>query len=459
MKKKLAIILVLLIIIVSSTIFFTKINISKENKEYNVVLIVIDTLRQDYLKVYHKNALAYTPAIDKLSKESIIFENAYSQAGWTKPSMASIITGLLPHRTNVFTSESKDPIKNKILSDNFHTLAEYFKENNYSTSAFISHNGHLNPEFGFYQGYNKLFYQNSSIVLQTPTGRDVLRTNDSLLTDQIIDEINKTSSNFFMQIHYMDIHSLARIPENNFNATINNEELEILKISHKKLNEILNNKNEALKIKNKYIEKYINSIEQTDKQIKRIIEKLKEKDIYNETIIIIMSDHGEEFFEHGLLGHRQLFEETIKIPLIMKIPGFQNQKINSYINQIDIFPTLLEIFGFKTKRDYKLDGKSLISLIKFKNDQSRIIITQTSQYDFSIIKSEWKYIYLHENNNLYNLKNDSNEKLNINDTNMISKLRNTFEKTTSKEPIKKEFIDNITISNLDEELRALGYLN
>jgi hypothetical protein len=305
----------------------------------NVILILIDTLRADHMGAYgyERNT---TPNIDQLAKEGILFKNMLAQSSWTEPATASILTGLYPK--NHGAKSGKDLLKEKVL------LSEILQENGYTTAAFLA-NSAAGEVFGFNQGYD-LFIEDSDFPADWVNQKVVPH----------IRNLKNTSKNF-IYVHYIDPHAPYNASEEHFSLENSNEFREEFRKSGGKLDldffdrmREIEEKIETQGLIPQMINLYDDEILFNDKRAGEVFDALKEKDIYDNSIIIIISDHGEEFFEHHGIDHGStLFDEQLKVPWIMKVPGMKPRIIKKQVNQIDVMPTVLAILGIGIKQ---IDG-------------------------------------------------------------------------------------------------------
>lgn len=433
----------------------------------NAILILIDTLRADHLSSYGYERQT-SPNIDRMAKEGVLFWNAVAPAPWTKPSTASLLTSLYPSVHGAQYGQS-------ILPDSVATLAEVVKSAGYTTAGFVA-NPQVKAIFNFNQGFD--FYDDS--IVEDKIYYNILRSRD--LEKKIIRSLFKVKlnwtdnnnaeminrkvipwlkhnkdANFFLYLHYIDPHE-PYSPPGPFNT----------KYSDSKMNE--NERNIAL---------YDGEIAYTDKHIGEISQTLEELNISNKTLVILISDHGEEFYEHGGTGHGQsLYEELIRVPIIMKYPSFlpADNIETDRVGIIDIMPTILEILDVSS--DNHMEGVSLLSLIN-KNgpvDRNDYIFGETYLGRFTgkaVSYKNWKYIYTESSElrdisklgpeELYNLDIDPNELNNI--INQKPEIVQTLRTKLSfyNQYVKEKAVSSPEKANIDEktkeQLKALGYVD
>jgi arylsulfatase A-like enzyme len=433
----------------------------------NVILIVIDALRADHLGCYgyERNT---SPNIDKLANESILFERAYSQAPWTKPSVASLFTSLYvtQHRVIVGTGgKSLEGWNNtsNILDSSFFTLAEALSENSYYTIGVVN-NVHLLNRFGFDQGFD--------IYLEDAGGpANLFRKFFYRL--EFMRENKSRNKKFFAYVHSIGVHCPYVHPmskDGECTVTHGNESLNVTHATtcrnYKKFNDYLATLDDEEK-NNLDIEcmvsAYDGGIRYNDEFIEELVNKLKREGLYNRTLLIITSDHGEQFLEHGRLDHGySLHNELIHVPLIVHMPRGPSKLVKERVELIDIMPTIIDYLGIEVNTDYNLSGKSLIPLITGKGAFDKEFIVSECDYGGrrSIMNEKWKLIKNKNQFELYELEKDPMEKRNVSVDNplIVGELEDRLLELDKKiiniqsRPDKVE-IDEETIKKLE----SLGY--
>lgn len=322
-------------------------------QDCNVILISIDALRADHLGCYGYDRNT-SPNIDKIAKEGIIFENHISQASWTVPSHASMFTSLYP-----FPLGLKNPVK---LNNEHTTLAEIMKDNGYTTIAFTD-GGYMTDEFGFNQGFD--VFNDEGGGLAEINGRVSRWINSS------------QKRPFFLFIHTYDTHCLSKDKPSKPYRYMFDKEFEY-NSSHYcgHVQDLTNVSGGELLYKNAI---YDGAIYYTDVLIGDLFEELKKHGVYNKSIIIITSDHGEEIGDHGFFDHgHSLYDEIIHIPLIINYPDSKNaakKRVKTITRNIDIMPTILDFLNISFNGN--LEGRSILPDVlysEFISDQAAISI-------------------------------------------------------------------------------------
>jgi arylsulfatase len=291
---------------------------------------VVDTLRPDHLGCYG-HARETSPALDALAAEGYRFERAYSTAPWTMASVASLLTGLYPSSHGV-TRVSRLP--GEAL-----TLAEILQSRGYATAGVVSHVV-LGRHYDFDQGFEQ--YEDrvpARAHYDISTGR---------VTDKAVEYLEGFAGGerpFFLFAHYFDPHynylpheevDFAPPRVGRLDATQTIKELRAMS-AHLTAEEVA------------FIQDlYDEEIRHTDDGIGRLLARLTQLGLDDETWIIVTADHGEEFLTHGWLGHtRTLYEELVRIPLIVRPPGglAEPRVLRKPVTQAALAATLVEIAG------------------------------------------------------------------------------------------------------------------
>ena len=358
-KLKRNIIFILSIIILFSTIFY----FYEENNDYackncNVILITIDALRADHLGCYGYS-INTSPNIDKFANESIIFTHSFSQSSWTLPSMSSVFSSIYPYLYDDVKIEEY-----LLLSKSVKTLPEILKENGYLTAGFVDA-CYMNSYFGFNKGFD--IYDDRGCIYTNFWGIKNIENN-------VFEFLNENKQNkFFLYLHLMEVHSATE----------------------------------------KNISEYDKNILYEDEGINILLNKLKELNLEQKTIIIITADHGQEIFDHGNFGHGEtLYDEVIHVPLIIKIPFFEHKVISNQVESIDIAPTILGLLNITIPEQFQ--GKSFIPLIMGYEKENKAVYSKLLTLT-SFRTNNFKLIYdtTEGAKELYDLKNDPKEKVNL----------------------------------------------
>ena len=334
-----------------------------DKKGYNVILISIDTLRADHVGCYGYSRET-TPNIDSLASDSAVFLNTYASSSWTLPSHVSLLTSLNTVRHGVNYHDQR-------MSPSLVTLADLLRQNGFSNSAFTG-GGFVSATYGFSKGFD--MYREGEGGVFNQNGAELVYRVVSRWLDQSSD------NQFFLFIHTYQPHSPYACPYPYKVMFLEDD----AKWGHLDITSYIGGKKGLYKKlspkeQRDIIGLYDGEIRFTDEElIKPLLLKLKELGIYERTMIVLTSDHGEEFFDHGSWTHGQnLYDESLRVPLIIKFPGskYRGKKIGSIVRLIDVMPTILDELGI----DYSgisVDGLSLIPFLKGRESKDRIFLAE-----------------------------------------------------------------------------------
>lgn len=322
------------------------------NRQY-VFIICADTLRADHLPVYgyHRNT---APNIAEFSHDAVVFENAFSQSPWTMPSHMSLFTALYEYNHGV----KKDSVLDPSLPFLVEALARTFSVRS------INGGGYVNGTFGFYRGFD--YYKSYGRCGAKPDSAKWLFT---LAIEDL--ERNPLPAAFYF-LHSYQIHAPYRPPRrflNHFNRSPQNRNMN----TPLGMNTTNTSRELLEQTRKNVIDLYDGEIRTFDHWFGEFIRYLKKKGLYRNAMIIFLSDHGEEFYEHKGWGHSHaLYNEVTRVPLIIKFPDqkYKGKRIRSNAGLIDVMPTVLHYYSLdrqnqnpKSVANVELDGRDLMTLI------------------------------------------------------------------------------------------------
>ncbi len=303
----------------------------------NVVLISMDTVRADHLGLYGYKRRT-SPNVDALGARSLVFENAISQSAWTLPAHGSIMTGLYGGRLGVL----RYPATRKL--PDAPTLAETFQQRGYATAAFTG-GGFVSAHFGFDRGFD----------VYSSKGRRF----DNNLKDALAWLKKNRDNPFFLFLHGYDAHRpYVSAPADRravgFKSKSAGDARGFCGRGMRKRPPNLD----------VIVRHYDAAIHHGDRQVGLLIKSLKKMRLLKRTVVLLTSDHGEEFFEHGHCDHvRFLYQELIHVPYVVYVPGLaeRGRRMKQVIPaSISVAPTLLAIVGM----DPSLPGVSLEPILR-----------------------------------------------------------------------------------------------
>ena len=348
-------------------------------EKFNIILISVDCLRPDHLGCYGYNKDT-SPNIDRLADEGIIFSNAITAASWTLPAQMSLFTSKYS-TTHGVIADGLELDKSDIA------LAEILKGHGFITAGFVS-GPFMDSYFGFGRGFD--LYDDYTIHYDT-TIASHRGISSPRLNEAVLNWLSQNyHSKFFIFIHYFDTHE-EYIPPSPYKEMLSDP--------------------------------YDGEIRFVDEHIGVLLNKLKELGVFKNSLIILTADHGDEFMEHSMTGHRHsLFQEVIRIPLIFKLPLINSakKKLEDYVSIIDIMPTILDISNIPLPDN--LEGVSLYPLIyngtKINRSEiyAELFYSRIGINQISVIEKRYKLIYYldhPEMEKLFDLFKDPGEKNNL----------------------------------------------
>jgi len=349
-----------------------------------VVVVCVDCLRGDQLGCYGC-AEPTSPRIDLLARDSLVFDNAYTNSNWTKPSIASFFTGLLPSEHGVIKLVESDeavPDHGMVLSDRALTLAEVFSARGYRTAAFV-YQMHLAPEYGFAQGFEtyKTGPRNAEEIVQL-----FVDWYDSL----------RPGERAFAYLHFLDCHSPYNFPRKKW--TVFGPTDAVAKGHYfngpggwkQFRDEVHAGKRDVPpELPVQLLNMYQGDVRFVDGAVEKLVDYLSRKGGFDESLFALFADHGENFFEHRVFGHDPpyFYDEQIRIPMIVKLPEswrMQPGRVERQVQTIDLTATLSAAAGAPALGR----GSSLIRTPRRAVDE-RYIITE-SEIAATVVRGDFK---------------------------------------------------------------------
>lgn len=480
----------IIVVIITGVIF-----VSAQNKktvdvarlrcgDCNVILIGIDTLRADHLGSYgyFRNT---SPNIDKFAENGVLFQNTFSHSSKTTPSFMSILTSLYPtdHGVlDVLTVDSGFPIVK--INEKVKTLPQILKANGYKTYAIVN-TANIPPEMGFDRGFDEFTYIGDN------------ENRESLLG--LLPRLD--SEKFFIFFHDQGSHG-PYVPQQPYDTLYVDpsyspkisikeytEAYQKLDFAHSMEDSVDTKRENSKKVNKLAAESYWGNVDTNDPRdieylkalydgeikylddfIGRLQKALIVNNLLENTIIIFTSDHGEEFYEHGVREHNQLYNEVLHVPLIFHLPAIKEKiEISSRVRSVDIMPTVLDLLNIEL--DYPLRGISLLPhIVEPKEKEDLPVVSTQFKYktpEHSFMQNDRKVYLKNESEfdtarlELYNLTADPLEKDNTSnkETAEAEMLKTSLQAILND----SSFIYTPTPLTLDldterqENLKSLGY--
>ncbi|MGD8628650.1 MAG: sulfatase-like hydrolase/transferase [bacterium] len=399
----------------------------------NVLLVSLDTVRPDHLGCYGYDA-ASTPNVDGVAHEGVIFTEALTSVPVTLPSHTSTLTGLYPLSHGVRVNALY------VAPEELTTLAEVLRADGYSTGAFVG-SLVLDSRFGLDQGFD--VYNDDMEVFRTLGQFEQPERRAGTVTDSACDWLETVEEPFFAFVHYYDAHAPYAPPP---------------------------------PYSTSYAEMpYDGEIAYTDEALGRILKLLKQRGVYDNTTIIITSDHGEGLGEHNEAGHGKLiYDSTVKVALIWRVAGTSGgvseiqtpAEISVPVELVDLFPTVLELVGAEAADS--IDGRSLVPLMRGENLPSKLCYMESLYpylaYRWAPLRGvrfrEWKYTLAPEPE-LYRIPDDPGELSNVISEfpEIATELKAHLANLLSMEKEPAEMAEPELSYEETRKIRALGYVS
>ena len=436
---------------------------SKGRKDkLNVILISIDTLRADHVGCYgyERNT---SPNIDFFAEKNILFKNCFIHEPSTTQSHMSMLTGLYPFTHGV------SPSSGLALSRSRKTLAEVLRNEGYLTLGFVRQCGQMCANFGFARGFDLYVIGGHYEFIAESQNKFMARYLKESKDDRL-----------FLFVHYYDIHSDFEklpydspppynemfCPDYKGNFTGGDGKLYASKY-------LANANKKKVRFKQDDLEYiaalYDGGVAYTDKCVGDLFAMLKKFGLYDNSLIILTSDHGEEFQEHGFMLHENpcYYEGLVRVPMIIKLPGtgVAGKVVTRLVENIDIMPSILAWLGVRNVP--RMQGDNFMRLIDDPQAQWKDIVFGYSVKDGPrafVRSSRWKLltpnIQQDQQFKMFDLSSDPQEKLDITGNRgdvteqLKAKLLDRYMKLEKPGPQKEV---SITPKQL-EILKSLGYV-
>ncbi len=440
------------------------------NSYPNIVLIIMDTARQDHFSCYDYGRKT-TPVLEELVKSSTVYYKAYTPAGWTSPAHASLFTGLYPIAHGISQ-------ENWVLSEELITIAEILSTGGYETIGIVE-NPVLAVPNNFDQGFQH-YYETWRVEEENPD------TNIAFSVFQKFLSSRNQQKPFFTFVNFVEPHTPYNSSGPFYETFLSDRSI---KLEHNMWLEYFlgNFKFSETEIRH-LVELYDAEILYTDFWIGQIIKLLRKHDLWKDTVFIVTSDHGENISDHDMMDHVfSIHESIIKIPLIIHYPKLFPPGTKNYDSVLlqDIFPTLLHLSGID--KDYfpshgldllenNREGRKIFAEYYYpkqvincfpEEEQENIRLERFKRRIKAVIDGRFKFIWgsdgVHE---LYNLEKDPKEEVNlINDEKFRQQkqmLMEALEKFIKSYQINSVISPEDSLEKMDsktlEALRSLGYI-
>ncbi len=347
-------------------------DIPESTQQPDILFFMVDTLRKDHVGTYGYQADT-TPNIDGFAQVAVVFDNAIAQSPWTRPSIASMFTGLNANEHGVTDRDDAIP-------ETADVLAERLKAAGYQTAAVIT-NGNVCDKFGFAQGFDEFHRAGGP---QKVDGSNALHIAEEILRTQ------DPATPLFLYLHISDPHAPYIPPEGFLERWAPEADLELG--SRDSLRDSRYGGGLTEKQVEDIIALYNGEVAFVDHLFGEFLNTVQTEGMYDSSAILLVSDHGEEFWEHGLWGHgSSLTSALIEVPFILKVPGqLTGVRTNRLAQHIDILPTFLALAG--TPPATNLRGVNLVQQKLPDNTVAFSSVDKQGRIGMSVNTRRWKLV-------------------------------------------------------------------
>ena len=432
-----------------------------------IILLSIDTLRADHLSCYGYG-LETSPSIDRFSREAVLFGNAISPSPVTTPAHLSIFTATTPAvhgRTNIANyQEGYEPLPAGIIS-----AAEILKANGYITLG-LHGGGNVDGLCGLKRGFDHYAYVPHESL------------NSGLA--EAIRSYRTQASPFFIFLHHYACHDpYTKGPKDLRLHFVKNKKDEMAAVIDE-----FESQHYSAQVRKRFWRHFVlrspadrelvmalydGGVLYSDSLFAGMLDVLKKEGLYEEALIIVLSDHGEEFFDHGGKLHARLFIETLHVPLLIKFPHakFSGRQVLKDVRTFDLFPTVFEYLGIKAQ-PVSFQGISFLPLILNKGSYDPLVMS-FSPWGNRLRFQGQGHVFADEPVNRYKVpfwlfdrKNDPEEKVNLADSQpeLLRRLESQSREIMRDQEQLAVLFRGQSGSRVEideevvEKLRALGYI-
>jgi arylsulfatase A-like enzyme len=439
----------------------------------NIIIYMTDAMRADHLGCYGYDRPT-SPRIDAFAAEAMLFENAIAQAPWTSSSVSSMLTGVYPNTHHVTQPQHALPAS-------LATMGEILNDAGFMTAAFIT-NALAGEDFGLARGFTKhrLLKASEHRLLKASVDRRSVHELSDRVNEEVFSWLDGREDDgrpLFLYVHTTDTHAPYTPPLEFARKFLDAKMLRDLDMPEGTPLVAVPKNPPARPSVEVLIGLYDAEIAFNDHNFGKFLAGLRDRGLYNDSLIIFLSDHGEEFYEHGGWQHmKALYAESLNIPFIVKLPGAtpsRRGRAGVLAQQVDVLPTVLTFLGLDIPP--QAEGRDLIAALD-RSDGGRpargfSYFDRRSRKGVSVVDGDWKMIqvrpqalseYRHKPlppPELYNITRDPGEKVDVvaDHPEVLGYLRGVLR---SHESANTEFV--VRESDIDDELRremkALGYL-
>jgi arylsulfatase A-like enzyme len=353
-------------------------DLSDRRDDLSIILISMDALRYDRTG-FSGNTDGLTPNLDQLAEESVVFHSAVSAASWTLPSHMSMWTARWPsiHRvTNKLTLLGANKMSESSLSAGIDTFPNLLVQQGWTAAGFTGGAG-VQGKYGFDRGFSEYLDDRpfAGMDYSSPAALAWLQE-------------RKDGGQFFLFLHGYDAHGQYALPGSQiqsipYDGELNGSTEEQGELREKGLAAIENPGDDASlsgvldDADARFLEAvYDNKVRDADQRLGAFLSELRRLGLFEKAIVVVVSDHGDEFMEHGHIDHgHSLYQEQLHTVMLMRFPGYaRRQDVRAVARTVDLFPTLFDVLGLPQPAG--IDGASLLPLLQG-GDTARAAFAET----------------------------------------------------------------------------------
>lgn len=485
----------------------------------NIIVVVLDALRAD--RVGSDGDRNLTPHIDELAEDSTFFTQAYSTTTATDPAVTSLQTGQHPLSHGIRNHGTHVTNEEKAAVETVQSAPEILSQNEFVTSKIGRPLGRWHkrgfdeyPDVSathwrrraFEKKMSSLLYDVHPIIGNTVSGaynrvfgsEDTDYEDPEMAAEDIVEGL-EDDDNVYRFVHWMDTHTPYSAPEEFVNDCLERYEYDNSKSLETVASEYPDDSITANSLRSGGVvyegsepwmengdqpdtrlinARYDAAVRYSDAKLGALLSKLRERGLDDETMIVALSDHGESLGEHGIYyEHHGLYECTVRIPLLIHVPGVQSEPIDELVSIMDILPTIYDYAGIDDPPP--MDGQSLRGVIEDGETLGRTAVLAeeaNAQRRRAIVTDEWKYIralddgicrYCNRQHaareELYNLKADPEENQNVIEENpdiateLSTRMEERVGELSENTPESADAVDYDDEDEMMDRLEALGY--
>lgn len=333
----------------------------------NIILLTVDTLRADHMALYGYGRDTM-PAVEAFAQTAVVFDNAVVPRGSTRPSYASMLTGLYPFRHGVRSN-------GMVLHQDVTTLAEVLRSVGYHTAGFVSNFVLVGELSGFNQGFD--------VYDDRIAERELNRSNYERTATNTLKAILQWLETdprrpFFLFTNFIDPHGPYHPPER-FRRLFRCTEQRTVPADRIPAYQRIEGVTDYFE----YVGRYDGEIRYVDRAISILIDQLKSKGLWDDSVVIFTADHGESLGEHGIYfeHHFHVWEETVRVPLAIRLPGSADEedaarprRVPALCSPMDLPPTLYAYLGLPL--DGQFDGRNLLGMLRQEGGDDRSLLLE-----------------------------------------------------------------------------------